>query len=195
MQQLREYDGKQFVCCTKDGNLIEASEDEKKELEEVKKSFEKLCAAYKKLLGDKVTKIVVSERITDTPCVLVTDQYGWSANMERIMKAQALRDNNMMSYMSARKILEINPDHVIMKELQKRVENNDEDKATLDLMKLMYEGAVLHSGFTLENPGVFVGRLHRMVRLGLNLDEPEPEPEPEKEAQSETVVGNMEEVD
>jgi molecular chaperone HtpG len=176
MQQLREYDGKQFVCCTKDGSLIETTEEEKKEHEETVKSFEKLCMTYKKLLGDKVTKITVSQRITDTPCVLVTDQYGWTANMERIMKAQALRDTSM-NVMSSRKILEINPEHVIMKELKDRVERDADDKSTLDLMNLMYEGAVLHSGFTLENPSVFVGRLHRMVRLGLNLDEAaEPEP-------------------
>lgn len=187
MQQLREYNEKRFVCCTKDGHDI----DEKDE--EIAKEYEQLCKCYKDLLGDKVIKVEVSNRIVDTPCVLVTDQYSWSANMERIMKAQALRDNSMMGFMGSRKILEINPQHPIMKELKTRVAKNSDDKSTRDLMLLMFDAALLHCGFALENPNSFVTKLHRMVALGLNLDEEEPDATietPQIETQS-----TMEEVD
>lgn len=109
--QLKEYDGKKLVSATKEGlKLDDESEEEKKKKEEKKKSFENLCKTMKDILGDKIEKVVVSDRIVDSPCCLVTGEYGWSANMERIMKAQALRDNSMSSYMSNKKTMEINPD-------------------------------------------------------------------------------------
>merc|ERR1719356_1579522 len=110
VQQLKEYDGKKPVCCTKEGLELDDSEEEKKKKEEVKAQFEPLCRIMKDILGDKVEKVIVSDRIVDSPCCLVTGEYGWSANMERIMKAQALRDNSMSSYMSSKKTLELNPD-------------------------------------------------------------------------------------
>ena len=116
VQQLKEYDGKKLVCCTKEGLELDDSEEEKKKKEEVKAQFEPLCRLMKDILGDKVEKVIVSDRIVDSPCCLVTGEYGWSANMERIMKAQALRDNSMSSYMSSKKTLELNPDNSIVKE-------------------------------------------------------------------------------
>merc|ERR1712078_510443 len=121
VQQLKEYDGKKLVCCTKEGLQLDDSEDEKKK-EEVKAQFEPLCRVMKDILGDKVEKVVVSDRLVDSPCTLVTGEYGWSANMERIMKAQALRDNSMSSYMASKKTMEINPDNSVMDELRKRAE-------------------------------------------------------------------------
>merc|ERR1712182_115414 len=104
------------------GLQLDESEDEKKKKEEIKAQFEPLCRLMKDILGDKVEKVIVSDRIVDSPCCLVTGEYGWSANMERIMKAQALRDNTMSSYMSSKKTLELNPDNSIVKELRKRSE-------------------------------------------------------------------------
>merc|ERR1712230_243907 len=113
VQQLKEYDGKKLKSTTKEGLDIE-DEDEKKKIEELKAEFEPLTKLMKEVLGDKVEKVLVSSRMADSPCVLTTSEYGWSANMERIMKAQALRDNSMTSYMVSKKTMEVNPKHSIM---------------------------------------------------------------------------------
>merc|ERR1719301_297445 len=171
VQQLKEYDGKKLVCCTKEGLKTEESEDEKKEREEQKAAFESLCRLMKDILGDKIEKVLVSDRIVDSPCCLVTGEYGWSENMERIMKAQALRDNSMGSYMSSKKTLEINPQNAIMQELRKRADADKSDKTVKDLVLLLFETSLLTSGFSLDEPHSFGGRIHRMVKLGLSIDE------------------------
>jgi len=171
VQQLKEYDGKKLVCCTKEGLQLDDSEEEKKKKEEVKAQFEPLCRVMKDILGDKVEKVIVSDRIVDSPCCLVTGEYGWSANMERIMKAQALRDNSMQSYMSSKKTLEVNPDNSIVKELRKRCEADKSDMTVKDLSLLLFETSLLTSGFSLDEPNTFGGRIHRMIKLGLAIDD------------------------
>jgi len=172
--QLKEYDGKKLVSATKEGlKLDDETEEEKKKKEEKKKSFENLCKTIKDILGDRVEKVVVSDRIVDSPCCLVTGEYGWTANMERIMKAQALRDSSMSSYMSSKKTMEINPDNGIMEELRKRAETDKNDKSVKDLVLLLFETALLTSGFSLEDPNTFAARIHRMLKLGLSIDEDE----------------------
>ncbi|PHT78528.1 Heat shock protein 82 [Capsicum annuum] len=172
--QLKEYDGKKLVSATKEGlKLDDETEEEKKKKEEKKKSFENLCKIIKDILGDRVEKVVVSDRIVDSPCCLVTGEYGWTANMERIMKAQALRDSSMSSYMSSKKTMEINPDNGIMEELRKRAEADKNDKSVKDLVLLLFETALLTSGFSLDDPNTFAARIHRMLKLGLSIDEEE----------------------
>ncbi|XP_051195286.1 heat shock protein 90-1 [Lolium perenne] len=170
--QLKEYDGKKLVSATKEGlKLDEETEEEKKRREEKKAAFEGLCKTIKDILGDKVEKVVVSDRIVDSPCCLVTGEYGWTANMERIMKAQALRDSSMGAYMSSKKTMEINPENGIMEELRKRAEADKNDKSVKDLVMLLFETALLTSGFSLEEPNTFAARIHRMLKLGLNIDD------------------------
>jgi molecular chaperone HtpG len=171
VQQLKEYDGKKLVNVTKENLDLADSEDEKKRQEEIKAQNENLCKAIKDILGDKVEKVVVGQRVVDSPCVLVTGEFGWSANMERIMRAQALRDNTMSTYMSSRKTMEINAEHPIVQELRKKADVDANDKTVKDLVWLIFDTALLTSGFSLDDPSNFASRIHRMIKLGLSIDD------------------------
>jgi len=175
MQQLKEFEGKKLVNITKEGLSLDETEEEKKKFEEQKAQYENLCKAIKDVLGDKVEKVQLSPRIVNTPCVLVTSEHGWSANFERIMKAQALRDNSMTTYMVGKKTLELNPNHSIVQELKKRVDADKNDKTVKDLVYLIFDTALLNSGFTLDDPTSFATRIHRMIKLGLSIEEEEAE--------------------
>merc|ERR1712183_1227104 len=168
----KEFDGKKLKSTTKEGLDLE-DEDEKKKVEELKAEFEPLTKLMKEVLGDKVEKVTVSSRMADSPCVLTTSEYGWSANMEHIMKAQALRDNSMTSYMVSKKTMEINPKNQIVVELRNKADVDTSDKTVKDLIWLMYETSLLTSGFNLEDSSQFAGRIHRMIKLGLSIEEDE----------------------
>ncbi|KAI5696077.1 hypothetical protein M8J75_007767 [Diaphorina citri] len=171
VQQLKDYDGKTVVSVTKEGLELPEDEEEKKKREEDKVKFENLCKVMKDILDKKVEKVIVSNRLVDSPCCIVTSQYGWTANMERIMKAQALRDTSTMGYMAAKKHLEINPDHSIVETLRQKADADKNDKAVKDLVNLLFETSLLSSGFTLEEPQVHAARIHRMIKLGLGIED------------------------
>merc|ERR1711912_37560 len=172
VQQLKEYDGKKLKSVTKEGLDLD-TEEEKKKTEELKAEFEPLCKLVKEVLGDKVEKVLVGTRINDSPCILVTSEHGWSANMERITKAQALRDSSMSSYMVSKKTMEVNPNHSIVVELKKRADADKSDRTVKDLIWLLYETSLLTSGFSLDEPTGFGNRIHRMIKFALTIQEDE----------------------
>jgi len=171
VQQLKEFEGKKLVSVTREGLELPESEDEKKKFEADKVEYEDLCKVIKDILDKKVQKVSVSNRLELSPCCIVTSEYGWSANMERIMKAQALRDSSTMGYMASKKSLEINPDHSIIKALKERVKKDKDDKTVRDLVVLLFETSLLTSGFSLEEPGSHASRIFRMIKLGLDIDD------------------------
>merc|ERR1712187_775298 len=171
VQQLKEYDGKKLISATKEGLKLDEDEEEKKKFEEAKAKTEGLCKLMKEVLDDKVEKVVVSNRLADSPCCLVTGEYGWTANMERIMKAQALRDSTQSAYITSKKTMEVNPTHPIVEALVKKANVDSSDKTVKDLIWLMYDTSLLTSGFSLDEPATFASRIHRLVKLGLSIDD------------------------
>jgi len=198
VQQLKEFDGHKLVSVTKEGLELPEDDEEKKRKEETKKAYEKLCKVIKDILGDRVEKVQVGFRVVNSPCVLVTGEFGWSANMERIMKAQALRDNSTSSYMISKKTMEINPTHPIITSLRDIVKDGKDDKTSRDLVVLLFETSLLTSQFALEDPNAFANRIHRMIKLALSADADEDDepaaaaPAPEASA---AAVSAMEDVD
>merc|ERR1711935_281763 len=171
IQQLKEFDGKKLLSATKEGLQMDEDDDEKKAFEEAKAKAEGLCKLMKEVLEDKVEKVVVSNRLSGSPCVLVTGEFGWSANMERIMKAQALRDATQSAYMMSKKTLEVNPTNAIITALREKADADQSDKTVKDLIWLLYDTSLITSGFSLEDPATFASRIHRLVKLGLSIDD------------------------
>ena len=198
IQSIKDYDGKQLVCSSKDGFELDETfftDEEKKEKEDSKTEWKETLDQMKSVLGQKVVDIKLSDRLTTNPCVLCSDKYGWTANMEKIMKAQALQNPaaaSMHNPFLARKILEVNPDHVIMKEIKKCVEEKKDIKNTLEML---YWTTLLDSGFSLEEPSKYAKRVYNLIAQGYSVDE---------EVSNDTVVEqqgisepgtNMEDVD
>lgn len=199
IQQLKEFEGKKLVCATKEGLKIAETEEEKKTFEELKAQTEGLCKLIKEVLDDKVEKVVVSNRLEQAPCCLVTGEYGWSANMERIMKAQALRDASTSAYMMSKKTLEVNPSNPIIVSLREKIAADQSDKTVKDVIWMLYDTSLLTSGFSLDEPTTFANRIHRLIKLGLSIDEDEGEAAdedmPALEQTDDVPDSTMEEVD
>lgn len=201
IQSLPEFDGKKFQNVGKEGLKLDKSEKAKERREAVEKEFEPLLTWMKDdALKDKIEKAVITERLTTSPCALVASSFGWSGNMERIMRAQAYQkanDPNNQFYATQKKTLEVNPRHPLVKELQRRVETAKDDQTTKDLAVVLFETATLRSGYSLPDTADFAGRVERMLRLSMDisLDEKvdeEPEEEDEEDAGGEE---DAEEVD
>lgn len=195
IQALPEFDGKRFQNVAKEGVKFDESDKAKEKREALEKEYEPLTTWLKdKALADKIEKAVLSQRLTKSPCALVASQYGWSGNMERIMKAQAYQTGKDIStnyYASQKKTLEINPRHPLIKQMLNRVKDNAEDQTASDLAVVLFETATLRSGYQLADTKAYGDRIERMLRLSMNvaLDEQieeEPEEEPEEPAEDDS---------
>ena len=162
MANLATFKEKQIVDASKEAlDLGEESEDEKKKQEELAAEFKGLTDWMKEVLGEQVEKVEVSNRLTDTPCVLVTSKFGWSANMERIMKAQAMGDNRAQDYMKGKKTMEINPSSPVIAQLKKLKESGASEAK--ENCQLLFDTALLTSGFSIEKPSVFASRVFKLM--------------------------------
>jgi len=171
VQQLSSFDDKKLICITK-GDIKFEDDD----MDEVKADYERLCDFTKLHIGDKVERVTVSNKLTETPCIISTAQHGWSSTMEKIMKNQAMRNNEMSKYMVSKKTFEINPDHKIIKHLKDKLNSEDTDESVIkDLIDMLYQTALLQSGFDLESPAKYAKRLHAIIESGLELDQPKME--------------------
>jgi len=166
----------------------------RKKIEKLEEEYKDFTGWLKGVYGDKVEKVAISNRLAKSPCVLVTGQYGWTANMERIMKAQTFSDNAQHQWMLPKKTMEINPRHPLIKELRKKSTEEPDDKSIVEIANLMYDSALLSSGFHMDNPADFATRINRVMSLGLKIDPNAPvdeEPEDEvSEGESDTSSGS-----
>jgi molecular chaperone HtpG len=200
-QQLKEYNNHKLICITKEN--LQLDEENKDDFETLKTTFEKTCTYMKTILGDNVEKVIISNRLESSPCVFVTSEYGWTANMQRIMKAQALGGNNNMGFMMNKKIMEINPYNNIIKRIKEKldVEDTSGNKTLNDLIHLLYDVTLQSSGFTLDDPSTFSNRILKLINLGLDFDDTnEEDAEVIEQPQHNTVEqtneeSSMEEVD
>lgn len=165
IQNLQTYKEKKFVDISKE-DLELGDEDEVKE-RETKQEYNLLCDWIKQQLGDNVAKVQVSKRLSSSPCVLVSGKFGWSANMERLMKAQALGDQASLEFMRGRRILEINPDHPIIKDLSAACKNAPDSSEAKRAVELLYDTAQISSGFSPESPAELGNKIYGMMALAL----------------------------
>jgi heat shock protein beta len=173
MQSMPEFEGKKFQNAAKEGIKIGSSDKHKKLIEELQKQFEPLTNwLQEKVLKDKIDKAVISERLTNSPCALVAKSYGWTGNMERIMKAQAYakaKDPTQEFYATQKKTLELNPGHPVVKDLLRRVEADEDDEVAKDLAIVLYETSAIRSGYSVPDTVGFMDRVEKMLRRGLNI--------------------------
>ncbi|MED6106390.1 heat shock protein 90 [Stylosanthes scabra] len=181
MQYLMDYEDKKFQNVSKEG--LKIGKDAK--AKELKESFKDLTKWWKSALSsENVDDVKISNRLDNTPCVVVTSKFGWSANMERIMQSQTLSDANKQAYMRGKRVLEINPRHPIIKELRERVVKNPEDESVKQTAQLMYQTALFESGFLLNDPKDFASRIYESVKSSMDIS---PDATVEEEEETEEV--------
>merc|ERR1711935_67131 len=200
LQKLADYEGKKFVSIQKADVKLDETEEEKKRFTKVKDMYKPLTDWWKDSLteftekgamkdaGVKIEKVEISKRLTESPVVVVTSQFGYSAQQERVMKAQAFQNKDQLSMMSGRKTLEINPNHPVVADLLSKVKADKTDKAALDTAQVLFQTALIESGYEIADPSALVNRVYRLMskELGVDPDAPLKEievPEEEEEAE------------
>merc|ERR1712013_430185 len=200
LQKLADYEGKKFVSIQKADVKLDETEEEKKRFTKLKDMYKPLTDWWKEKLTDltekgamkdagvKVEKVEISKRLTDSPVVVVTSQFGYSAQQEKVMKAQAFQNKDQLSMMSGRKTLEVNPNHPVVADLLAKVKADKEDAAAKDTAHVLFQTALIESGYEIADPSALVNRVYRLMskELGVDPDAPLKEievPEEEEEAE------------
>merc|ERR1719161_3159524 len=174
MPQLTEFKGFQFMGANKENLKLDDDDAEEKKLKKMQEMHKPLTDWFKETLGSKVEKAVVSNRLLETPAIIVSSQYGWSTNMERIMKAQTMGNQDRSNAMVSQKTFEINPAHPLVKELKSRVENDDKDSEAADIAHTLFDVSLIGTGLTPADPTEFGARLQVLMRLGLGVSKDAP---------------------
>merc|ERR1712188_232354 len=214
IQKLADYEGKKFVSIQKADVKLAETEEEKKKFSKLKDMYKPLTDWWKEKLTDltekgamkdagvKIEKVEISKRLTDSPVVVVTSQFGYSAQQEKIMKAQAFQNKDQISMMSGRKTLEVNPNHPVIVDLLSKVKGDKEDKAALDTAQVLFQTALIESGYEIADPSALVNRVYRLMskELGVDPDAPlkeveVPEGEEEEEEAEEEDKDDSDEAD
>merc|ERR1719377_340768 len=202
IQKLADYEGKKFVSIQKADVKLDETEEEKKRFSKLKDMYKPLTDWWKEKLTDltekgamkdagvKIEKVELSKRLTESPVVVVTSQFGYSAQQEKIMKAQAFQNKDQISTMSGRKTLEVNANHPVVVDLLSKVKADKEDAAALDTAQVLFQTALIESGYEIADPSALVNRVYRLMskELGVDPDAPIKEvevPEEEEEAEEE----------
>merc|ERR1711870_4855 len=182
LQKLADYEGKKFVSIQKADVKLDETEEEKKKFSKLKDMYKPLTDWWKDKLTDftekgamkdagvKVEKVELSKRLTDSPVVVVTSQFGYSAQQERVMKAQSFQNKDQVSMMSGRKTLEVNPNHPVVVDLLSKVKTDKEDKAALDTAQVLFQTALIESGYEIADPSALVNRVYRLMSKELGVD-------------------------
>jgi heat shock protein beta len=199
IQKLADYEGKKFVSIQKADVKLDETEEEKKRFSKLKDMYKPLTDWWKEKLTDftekgamkdagvKVEKVELSKRLTDSPVVVVTSQFGYSAQQERVMKAQSFQNKDQVSMMSGRKTLEINPNHAVVVDLLAKIKADKEDAAALDTAQVLFQTALIESGYEIADPSALVNRVYRLMskELGVDPDAPLKEVEVPEEEEAE----------
>merc|ERR1711948_48417 len=215
IQKLADYEGKKFVSIQKADVKLDETEEEKKRFTKVKDMYKPLTDWWKEKLteltekgamkdsGVKIEKVELSKRLTESPVVVVTSQFGYSAQQEKVMKAQAFQNKDQLSMMSGRKTLEVNPNHPVVVDLLSKIKENKEDPAAKDTAQVLFQTALIESGYEIADPSALVNRVYRLMskELGVDPDAPlkevevpeEEEEEAEEEDKDEEGEGEEEE--
>merc|ERR1712222_291420 len=164
--QIKEYNRKKLVNVSKEGLKLEEKVEKIAIFEEMKTKYVSFCSRIKQIIGDKIEKVEITQRLIFSPCVIVTGEYGWSANMERIMKAQVLRDRSMGNYITSRKFFEINPENTIIDSIKCKLKRFDDDITSKEMLRIVFEISLISSGFSIEYPNLYAKNIYRLIYLG-----------------------------
>ena len=194
-QQIKEYKDKKLICITKENIDLNETVDEKQAFEKATSEYKNVCDYIKSVLSDEVEKVIVSNKLTNTPCILSTSEYGWTANMQRILKAQTFGKNEM-SFMMGKKILEINPNSPIINKIKEKLDSDQKDKSLVNLVHLLHDATLQSSGFSLDDPSKFTNRLFELINYGLGIDDtPEEVQSDGNELENTAEINTMENTD